>query len=145
MFLLEETTFEGVCLRIVKELEAVEDLDGATPLDPDDAAEDPGRRNGRGRRRRRFSPFRAIAGCCCRRVGDGWVHLRLNPRIVVRDVHHDQRVKLERQTTARRLRHSPIWGIMLFAFPFCFCTLLLLFLFTRNNFMISSLFNSNFQ
>lgn len=62
--------------RIVEELEAVEDLDGATLLNPYDAAIDP-RRNGR-----RSDGVAAIGGGGIVRP-DGWVHLRLDPCVMV--------------------------------------------------------------
>lgn len=62
---------------IVEELEAVEDLDGASPLHPYHAAVDP-----RCRRRRRGGCISAVAVVVG--VGRyGRVHLRLNPSVVI--------------------------------------------------------------
>lgn len=97
MLLLEEGAIEGVGGRIVEEFEAVEDLHGAALLDPYDAAIDP-----RGERRND-----AVAAVGVVVVGGGvrwrvgWVHLRLDPGVVVRDVYDHQRVQLERQSATR--------------------------------------------
>lgn len=98
MLLLEKGAIEGVGGRIVEEFEAVEDLNGATLLDPYDATIDP-------RVERRRNDAVAAVGVVV--VGGGvrwrvgWVHLRLDPGVVVRDVYDHQRVQLERQSATR--------------------------------------------
>lgn len=98
MLLLEKGAIEGVGGRIVEEFEAVEDLNGATLLDPYDATIDP-------RVERRRNDAVAAVGVVV--VGGGvrwrvgWVHLRLDPGVVVGDVHDHQRVQLERQSATR--------------------------------------------
>lgn len=71
LFFLEEGTVEGVGGGVVEELEAVEDLDRPSPLNADDATEDPGQRRGG-----RF-------GAVLRGLG-----LRLDPSVVVGDVEY---------------------------------------------------------
>ena len=87
LLLLEEGAVEGVGGRVVEELEAVEDLDGATLLDPYDATVDP-RSRGIGRS-----------------IRIGRVELRLDASVVVGDVHDHQWMHLERQSAAGRRRH----------------------------------------
>lgn len=83
MLLLEEGAIEGMSGRIVEEFEAVEDLHGAALLHSYDTSIDPGR-EGRND---------AIAAVGCRGVVgvlwcEGWVHLRLDPRVMVGDVYY---------------------------------------------------------
>lgn len=94
MLLLEKGAIEGVGGRIVEEFEAVEDLHGAALLDPYDAAIDP-------RGERRNDAVAAVGVVVVVRWRVGWVHLRLDPGVVVGDVHDHQRVQLERQSATR--------------------------------------------
>lgn len=55
LLLLEEGAVKGICGWIVQELEAVEDLDCASPLHPYHAAEYP-----RDRRRRRYGSLSVV-------------------------------------------------------------------------------------
>lgn len=79
MLLLKEGTIERMSDRIIEKFKAVEDLNGATFLNTDDATEDT-RRKGRND---------AIAAVAVSRVvrGVGWVHLRFNPCVMIGDVH----------------------------------------------------------
>lgn len=95
MLLLEKGAIEGVGGRIVEEFEAVEDLNGATLLDPYDATIDPRVE------RRRNDAVAAVGVVVVVRWRVGWVHLRLDPGVVVRDVYDHQRVQLERQSATR--------------------------------------------
>lgn len=91
-----------MCGGIVKELEAVEDLHGASPLHPYHAAVDP--RSGRWRRRGSVSAIAVVVGVSMGPYGR--VHLRPNPSIVIRNVHNHQWMQFECQSAARRGRHS---------------------------------------
>lgn len=93
LLLLEEGAIERMGGRIVEEFEAVEDLDGATLLHTYDTSIDP-------RRKGRNDPVAAVGGGVVVRCV-GWVHLRLDPRVMVGDVNDYQRVQLERQSAAR--------------------------------------------
>lgn len=85
MLLLKEGAVEGVGEGVVEELEAVEDLDGATALDADDAAEDAA-----------ASAFREGGG------GGGVLDLGPDAGVVIRDVDDHKRVELEGEPAARR-------------------------------------------
>ena len=97
MLLLEEGTVEGVGGGIVEKLEAVEDLDDATPLDPYDASVDS---------RGLLMVFHAVAVIIDGgggRSGCEWkVHLGLHPSVVIRYVYDYQRMQLEGEAAARR-------------------------------------------
>ena len=98
MLLLEEGTVEGVGGGIVEKLEAVEDLDDATPLDPYDASVDS---------RGLLMVFHAVAVVIIDggggRGGCEWrVHLRLHPSVVIRYVYDNQWMQLEGEAAARR-------------------------------------------
>lgn len=83
MLLLEEGAIEGVSGRIVEEFEAVEDLDGAALLHSYDTSIDPGRES-----RNDAVGTVGCGGVVTVRWCKGWVHLRLDPRVMVGDVYY---------------------------------------------------------
>lgn len=98
MLLVEEGAVERVDGGVAQELEAVEYLHGAAPLDPDDAPVHP---RGIGRRRGGRIGAAVAAGA----VGGGRrVELGLDAGVVIGDVEDHQRVELEREAAAGR-RH----------------------------------------
>lgn len=103
LLLLEESAVEGVSGGIIEEFEAVEDLDGASSLNTDDATVD-------------TWLSAVVVVVVSGGGGGGVVHLRFYTSVVIRYVYYHQWMKLERQSTARRRRHcSPFF----FLFTVC--------------------------
>lgn len=82
LLLFEEGAVQGMGGGIIEKLEAVEDLDGAASLNPDDAAEDP-RRSGGGYGGCRGG-IRAVGSVSGRKQGE--LGLGLDPSVVIGDV-----------------------------------------------------------
>lgn len=70
---------------IVKEFEAIEDFNGATTLNANDATENPRRSRGIGRG----------GGGGVTAVGGGWLRLDFDTCMVIGDVDDDERMKFE--------------------------------------------------
>lgn len=101
LLLLEESAIERVSGRIIEQFEAVEDLNSASLLHSNHAPVH-ARRNWR--RNDAVAAVRCGSGIVivivivrCRR----WIHLRLDPGVVIRDVDDDERMKLEGQSATR--------------------------------------------
>lgn len=90
MLLLEEGAVQGMGDGIIEKFEAVKDLDGAAPLNADDAAENP---RGRGRWGRGGGGITAIGGVSGRNLRG--LGLGLDPSVVIGYVEYDQGVELE--------------------------------------------------
>lgn len=91
LLLLEEGAVQGMGDGVIQKFEAVKDLDGAAPLNADDAAKNPrgGGRWGRGG----GGGITAVGGVSGRNLSG--LGLGLDPSVVIGYVEYDQGVELE--------------------------------------------------